>query len=548
MRRFPVRATIAALSVAFLSSSPGGASRAAELGAVSFPNSGAEEAQGVFLDGLALLHSFEYEEAAEAFRAAQWLDPGFAMAYWGEALTYNHPVWLEQNAEAARAVLARLGATPPERLAKAPTEREQEWLRAVETLFGAGEKHERDRLYEESMAGLLRNHPADPEAAAFAALAILGTAHQGRDFATYMKAAAIVEEAYRSHPRHPGLLHYQIHCYDDPIHAPLGLRAARAYAEVAPGAPHAQHMTSHIFVGLGMWDDVVTANEIATGAVNRKRAPLGHGTRRCGHYNFWLLYGYAQQGRGEKAREILEACRLEAQDSPGTAALDVDRSNLHSFLGMRARYLIDLEAWDDAARSGIARNDTAPEIVIPRESAPERVTFDFTEGLVAARRGDRDTLAAARARLSVDRRDLAAHVESQPDDDGPATLERAAILELELEGLAARLAGNPATAIAKLEEAVRKEEALPLMFGPPFIDKPSHELLGELLLEQGRGRDAMAAYEKALARTPGRVAALSGLARACEQAGDSKRAAELKERLLALRPPRRDPPLAPATR
>ena len=186
------------------------------VGNVEFPNSGAAEAQPSFLLGLALLHSFEYPEAREAFHAAQELDPDFVMAYWGEAMAWNYSLWYEQNAEAAREVLARLAPTPAARAALAPTDRERAWLAAVETLYGDGDKQSRDDAYERAMAKIRLDYPDDPEAGAFHALAILGTAHEGRDHSTYMRAAAIAEDVFRDYPEHPGAAHYIIHSFDDP--------------------------------------------------------------------------------------------------------------------------------------------------------------------------------------------------------------------------------------------------------------------------------------------------------------------------------------------
>src|SRR5262245_17910699 len=233
------------------------------VGQVRFANSGSPAAQQDFLTGLAQLHNFEYGPAAELFRKAQKTDPDFAMAYWGEAMTYNHAIWMEQDAAAARAVLQRLGPNPDARLAKAKTEREKDYLRALETLYGEGDKRARDLAYADAMEGVRRKYQDDVDASAFAALALLGTSHGGRDFAIYMRSAAILEPLFPGYPKHPGIAHYLIHSYDDPIHAPLGLRAAREYSTIAPAAAHAQHMCSHIFVATGMWDDVVAANEAA---------------------------------------------------------------------------------------------------------------------------------------------------------------------------------------------------------------------------------------------------------------------------------------------
>jgi len=267
MRCYPVLAAIL-LSLSFpLAAQP-------KLGDVAFANSGAAAAQQAFLQGLALLHDFEYSPAAEAFRQAQAADPDFALAYWGEAMTYNHAVWMEQDAGAARAVLARLGPTPEARAAKAPSAREKAYLHAVETLYGEGSKEERDVRYSAEMAALHARFPDDVDATAFYALSLLGTAHNGRDYAIYMRAAALLEDVFPTHRQHPGVLHYLIHSYDDPIHAPLGLRAARLYGGIAPNAGHALHMTSHIFIAMGMWDEVIHANVEAMRTVTSSAPPM----------------------------------------------------------------------------------------------------------------------------------------------------------------------------------------------------------------------------------------------------------------------------------
>ena len=229
----------------------------AGLGSLWFPNSGTSEAQDAFRRGVLLLHSFEYEPAAEAFRQAQEIDPDFALAYWGEAMTYNHPLWRDYDRQSAIAALERLEPTRQERRAKAGSEREKMYLDAVETLYAdetsaAEVKAERDRLYMEAMQSLHEAYPDDDEARAFYALSILGSTDGSRDFATYMRAAATAMPVFERNPQHPGAAHYIIHSFDDPIHAPLGLPAADVYADVAPNAAHSQHMTSHIFVALGL--------------------------------------------------------------------------------------------------------------------------------------------------------------------------------------------------------------------------------------------------------------------------------------------------------
>jgi len=462
---------------------------AGQYGAITFENSGPPTAQEAFLRGVLLLHSFEYGPSAEAFREAQRIAPDFALAYWGEAMTYNHPVWFQQDREAARAVLARLGATPEDRLARAPTERERDYLRAVEILYGDGPKASRDTLYAEAMQAMMARYPDDPEAAAFTALALLGTSHGGRHIPTYMRAAAIAEEVFRDNPSHPGAAHYMIHSYDDPVHAPLGLRAARAYARIAPAASHAQHMTSHIFIALGMWNDVVAANEVSF-AVS--------GDRNY-HGLYWLAYAYLQQGRYDDALARLRFIR--ARPRPGKQYL----------VSMWATHVVATRAWDHPG--GVSTIDMTDE---ERSLNPRGM---FASGLLALHAGD---IKGARRwadalQAMADRR--------RPDavGDDPALLSVEAA-RLELSGAIRRAEGDDEGGLADLRAAAATEDRMPFEFGPPVIVKPTHEMLGEALLELGRAEEARGEFKRALELAPRRALSLLGLARAAEQAGHHDRA------------------------
>ena len=497
-------------------SSQKGAQR--EFGEVSFMNSGPAAAQADFLHGLAQLHNFEYEDAAEHFRKAQQTAPDFALAYWGEALTQNHPVWHEEDVAAAREILKRLGPTPEARLAKAPTEREKLYLRSVEMLFGEGTKEERDRRYEAVLAELHRKFPDDVDGAAFEALAILGTAEKGRDFATYMRAAAILEEVFPQHPRHPGVVHYLIHCYDDSVHAPLGLRAARIYSKIAPEAGHAQHMTSHIFLSLGMWDDEVKANETAMAVVNKEREKAGKPHAMCGHYNEWLEYGYLQQGRTADARRVLEGCRGAAEKAAAAAAdpknpahvgmsgmsmngMSPAMGAVDSYAGMRAHFLIATQQWND---------EVARWTMPPGDYPFGEGSFDYTNAIAAIHRGD---LAAAReaiARVEKDGPRCIALMEKMGAMDGHEVVD---IYNGELHAILAAAEGKTTEAVTELRQMAEKEHKMPLEFGPPSIEKPTDELLGELLLQLHRPAEAREAFVTALSRTPGRTIVVEALAR-----------------------------------
>ena len=474
-----------------------------QYGRVNFANSGSPAAQKDFLEGLALLHDFEYPAAADAFRRAQTTDPDFAMAYWGEAMTFNHPVWMQQDLNAGRAALNKLGPTSSKRRAKAKTDREKEYLDAVEILYGDGTKEERDFKYMDAMAKLHADYPEDVDATAFYGLAVLGTAHEGRNETTYMRAAGVLEEAWINNHEHPGLLHYLIHSYDDPTHAPLGLRAARLYAKIAPDAGHAQHMTSHIFLALGMWKETVDANIAAIAAANRQRQ--GRSSIRCGHYPSWLGYAYLQLGQLDKAKVTLSACRaaLESQTTMdhNSHSMDPDTSLSGSFANMLLRYQID----------GGDGSGEISEWTLPRTAGSgARLDFVFArlmnqvlqKNVVAARQSLTELEATARE---------AKDVLTKASDSDPTYRVRPDIVLLEARALIAEQDNDLAGAEKLLRQAVALEETLPMAFGPPTIDKPTYELLGEFLLRRGRKDESRAAFQRALARTPGRRLPLAGL-------------------------------------
>jgi tetratricopeptide (TPR) repeat protein len=474
-----------------------------QYGHVAFANSGSPAAQKNFLEGLALLHDFEYPAAADAFRRAQTTDPDFAMAYWGEAMTFNHPVWMQQDLNAGRAALNKLGPTSSKRRAKAKTDREKEYLDAVEILYGDGTKEQRDFKYMDAMAKLHADYPEDVDATAFYGLAILGTAHEGRNETTYMRAAGVLEEAWINNHEHPGLLHYLIHSYDDPTHAPLGLRAARLYAKIAPDAGHAQHMTSHIFLALGMWKETVDANIAAIAAANRQRQ--GRSPIRCGHYPSWLGYAYLQLGQLDKAKVTLSACRaaLESQTTMdhNSHSMDPDTSLSGSFANMLLRYQID----------GGDGSGEISEWTLPRTAGSgARLDFVFArlmnqvlqKNVVAARQSLTELEATARE---------AKDVLTKASDSDPTYRVRPDIVLLEARALIAEQDNDLAGAEKLLRQAVALEETLPMAFGPPTIDKPTYELFGEFLLRRGRKDESRAAFQRALARTPGRRLPLAGL-------------------------------------
>jgi tetratricopeptide (TPR) repeat protein len=495
------------------------------LGVISFENSGAPAAQADFLKGLAALHNFQYPMAAQAFKRAQAADPDFALAYWGEAMSYDHAVWHEQDTKAGRDALARLGATPEARAAKAKTPREKAYLAAVETLFSEGGEADRERRYALAMEQLHAKYPDDVDATCFYALALMGTSNAGRDVPTYMRAAALMQEIFERNPQHPGAAHYLIHAVDDSVHAPLGLRAAHAYAKIAPASPHAQHMTSHIYLALGMWDETVAANE---------RTIRLSKTTGCGHAVTWLSYAYLQQGRFADARRLTEACGEEMRTRPSMpehamgaqSALDSDRSSAASFAAMRSRYLIDTGEWS----SPIAAMKVHVEGLISAE-----VTRDWVDAYGAVRFGKLEAAIPAieRAKGSIKR--YTAAVQAAGSSADSPRMRLAKIAQQQLEGMLLIKQGRTNEGVALLAEAAAGESASPMEFGPPSLDKPANELLGEVLLEQGRAKEACAAFEAAQVLAPGRGQSLIGLAKCARQLGNTAVADNAEARLAKVR-------------
>lgn len=478
------------------------------VGEVAFTNSGARAAQADFLHGLAQLHNFEYEDAAKAFQRAEAIDPNFAMAYWGEAMTFNHPVWNERNRRAAMAVLERLGPTEEARISKAPTEREKDYLRAVDILYRVDPKKESDAAYAEAMAKLHEKYPDDVDGAAFYALSLLGTTEGVRDVRIYMQAAGVLIPLFYKYPHHPGVAHYLIHSCDDPVHAVLALPAAQAYSKIAPNAAHAQHMTSHIFMALGMWDDVITANENAMRIVNAQRAAAGESPSDCGHYNFWLEYGYLQKGRAGDAERLVEGCRKEAAGT-GMAAktrgvIDADESRVNSYLAMQARYVIDTAGWSgEVARESV---DAGPGLLA-------RWSRAWLSGFAAAQRGE---TAAAQEKLDELEAMLPSFAAEFDHAGEPLESPSRKVPEIQRDQLKAMILDandRSVEAIALLQKAAELERRLPYAFGPPDPAEPSYELLGALLMKHNRAAEADAAWRQALMRAPNRRQVLEDLAK-----------------------------------
>lgn len=484
-----------------------------ELGTIEFPTSGSAAAQPAFLKGVLLLHSFEYEDAKESFQEAQKADPNFAMAYWGEAMTYNHAVWQQTAPDLAKAALARFAPTPEARLAKAPTPKEKDWVASLEHLYGSGEKLPRDLAYADAMRRMHEKYPTDDEVTSFYALALLGTSHKGRDLSIYMRAAALVEHVYAKNPHHPGAAHYLIHSYDDPIHAPLGLRFADAYSKIAPAASHALHMPSHIYFALGMWDEAVAVNERSYQAADARVARKSLGVDDRGfHALLWTVYGYLQQGRLQEARGLLTQIDADAAKSGSV------RTRSHLALA-RAAWVIETRKWTDAKSpvqaTGLGDDAVAADL--------------FAIGFAALRSGNRpaanNALQAMAALAGEAPLDAHAGHGAQPQTGLPSAGSGAdkrvpAVMAQQLEAALLFTEGRREEALVLARQAAVVEDSLAFEFGPPVPVKPAHELVGEMLMDLRRPKEAMPEFEAALRRAPKRALSLLGLGRAATTARD----------------------------
>ena len=482
----------------------------AELGQIQVYATGSEASLQSFREGMLLLHSFEYVDAAEKFAQAQALDSTCAMAYWGEAMTHNHPLWREQATEKAVAILSRLDTTPESRAKKVTTDLEKDLFKACELLYtGATDKKERDQLYANFMGELHQKYPDNHEVGSLYALSLLGAVKEGRDYEEYAKGAVIAESIIAENPSHPGALHYLIHSYDDPENAPKALLAANSYAKVAPAASHALHMPSHIYVAMGMWDDVVSSNIASWEAsVNRKEAKHLDNDELGYHALLWLSYGHLQRGEYDLAHDCVSTMEKYCHEEPS------NRAKFHLMM-MKAAYLTETNEWEDPMLQDTFTYDHALGL---------RTTDRYIDGLQALRSQD---LAAAQDlidEMKSDRLDSSKEAEASSAVmcagrynrrmATPTEVKRAHVVELELRALLADAEGNANKAEEFFKQAIALEEQTTFQFGPPSIVQPSSELYANWLMEQERWSEAAARYESVLERAPGRKIATEGMTQA----------------------------------
>jgi tetratricopeptide (TPR) repeat protein len=474
-----------------------------KLGTIAFPITCAPASQAPFARAVALLHSFWYDEAEKAFAAVAAADPGCAMAHWGIAMSLDHPIWAPPNQEE----LARgRRAVEKARAIGTTTDREAAYLAAVEAFYERPETDHPTRrgAYLKAMEALLARHPDDDEAAIFYALALLDpTPARDKTYANQYKSGEILNRLLPRHPQHPGVAHYLIHAFDYPKVAELALVAARSYSKIAESSPHALHMPSHIFVRLGLWDDSIRANEdsAATARAHVRKAAPDMSSFDELHALDYLAYAFLQQGRDEKAREILDRTRaVKALDNAQFAAA-------YALAAVPARYALERGRWEEAEALEVA------PAWFPWDKFPYAEAITWHARAVGAARHKN----SGRAREAVAR--LEALHKAAVDAKIPYWPDQIEIQRREAAAWLALAEGRPGDALALMKDAVALEATTDKHPVTPGAVLPAREQYGDLLLDLGRPAEALAEYEASLAVAPNRFYALGAAVRAADAAG-----------------------------
>ncbi len=492
------------------------------LGTVQFKVSCA--AQPEFNRAVALLHSFWFQPADQAFRAIAAKDPSCGMAWWGVAMVMlGNPL---AGAPTAQGLKAGLDVVEKAKAAGAKSERERDYIAAIEKFYRDGDKiphRQRALAYEQAMERLAAKYPDDSEAKIFYALALNITFDPGdKSYKNQLKAAGILDAVFKAQPEHPGVAHYLIHSYDFPPIAPKGLNAAQRYAKIAPDSPHALHMPSHIFTRVGHWRASIESNSASAEAAMKEYAakPSSAPLSNAYHAYDYMAYGHLQLAQDKAAGaligKILAVKKIEFTHTIGAIAAP------YAIAAIPTRYLLEREQWAEAAKLDV------PAVDLPWKSWPQTTAIvSFGRGLGAARSKDIATAEKARAELAQYKAALTQMKQAYWANQ----------VEIQTEVVEAWIkfaSGKTDEAIAQMRLAAEwedKTEKHPVTPGPII---PARELLGDMLMQAGKHKEALAAYEHSMKVEPNRFRGLAGAARAAELAGEKQTAKDYYQRLLKL--------------
>jgi hypothetical protein len=490
-----------------------------KLGRVNFVVSCNGAAQQQFNRAVALLHSFWYDEAAKGFVEVTKTDPKCGMGYWGIAMSFYHPVWAPPVAWELRNGSA---AVQEAEVVGAQTPRERDYIAAIAAFYTDADKFNhrtRALAYEKAMEQLYLRYPSDHEAAVFYSLALLGTAlPTDKTYANQKKAGAILNQVLLSEPEHPGVAHYLIHSFDYPALAPLALNAARSYARIAPSAPHALHMPSHIFTRLGLWQESIESNIASAAAAKNYVAKMHPGAASFNqlHAMDYLMYAYLQTAQDGKAKAIVdETYGITKVDDATFAAA-------YAFAAVPARYAFERRQWVEAAALKVYPSD------FPWNN------FRYAEAMIYFARAIGSARSGDPAGASKDIERLASIQKSLAD---AKDIYWATQVEIERRAASAWLAhaeGKQQEALQLMRSAADLEDSTEKNPVTPGAIVPARELLGELLLELREPRQALKEFEASLLVSPNRFNGLYGAARAAELFGDRQKAATFYAQLTTL--------------
>jgi hypothetical protein len=494
-----------------------------KLGRVTFQTSCSPQAHAVFIRGMTLLHSFEYPQAEAAFNEAAAVDPSCSVAQWGTAMSLYHPLWAppsKAEIERAREALAKAERNP------AKTERERDYLAAIATFYRDSDKLDhktRAQAYDAAMAEMHKRYPNDREAAIFYALSEIAIGTQDNDptFSREKGAAEILNAVLKEEPDHPGVAHYLIHNFDYPPLAELAVPAARSYATIAPDSPHAQHMPSHIFTRLGMWEDSIASNlksEAASIALTKAERFDGSSPERL-HAMDYLAYAYLQTGQEAKAEAVL--ADLNAIQRVNQPIFTV----AYAATAIPARIVLENRRWKDAASLQLQVNVAK---LVPLENFQwAEAHVHFARAVGAARSGNAPEAREETARLEAIENALVVPA-------GTYDWRKQVSIERQLADAWATYAeGKKDEALRLMRAAADLDDATEKHPVTPGAVLPAREQFGELLLELNQPAAALTEFETSLKRAPKRLTGLYGAAHAAKLAGDSTKAkayfAELAE-------------------
>ena len=481
-----------------------------KLGKVHFPISCSTAAQQQFDRAIALLHSFWLDEAAKAFAAIAQGDPGCAMAHWGTAMTlFGNPFTWPLS---GKALPDGWAAVEKAQAAQAKTQRERDYIAAVQAFYKDWDKvdhHTRALAYVKAMEGLAQRYPEDTEASVFYALALDVTAlPTDKTYANQLKAARILEKVFAEQPDHPGVAHYLIHSYDFPAIAGHGLSAARRYASIAPSAPHALHMPSHIFTRRGLWEESIETN--------RRSAETSKNHFDSLHAMDYLAYAYLQGARDRDAKRVLDEIN---------AIKKVDREHFvtaYALAAIPARYALERGRWGDAATLLLYPNERD----FPWGKFPQGMAIlVYARALGAGRSGN-----APAAREEIER--LQRLREAMSEAKIAYWAQQADIQIKVASAWAAFAAGNKQEALKLMREGADMEDATDKHPVTPGHVVPARELLGEMLLELKEPALALKEFEASHKLEPNRLRGFYGAARAAELLGDKEKARTYYRKLL----------------